>query len=520
MPECYRKITLNLLCKKRRLRNNLQLHFSHHILVLSSIVSIMKQSKLIKLLKSIPSKDLNRLQTFVRSPYFNTNDNLMELLDYLLLFAPKFQSDSLTIHGAYIYIFKDNKSIDSDETSVITKLNSKLLSLILRFMENEAFGQSPIDRLFFRYKWVSKYGLLDVKASILNDLRECFEKLEYKDLEYAYNTYRLEAAQAQHVVFKQLVTDKLRLDKLNQSLDEYYLQAKYEILCHLANHAILSRQEYKLDEIKGISIIYDARKSKLNNLTNIWKKSFQMLTEPSTKSHYVELREYFLDVRETISPTDCRVVFHFLSNCSRYAFTDTALYNKEMFSLYSLQISSNVLRFNGTIQPETLYNVISIAIVNREYKWAEVFYEEYKKWVNLSNDKAEDMIALCSAMLAFETGAYNSALECINQTKFRDIQCKLTEKRIRLKLYAELSMNSLLEDHINAFRKFLTINLQHIAPHHLEGCRNFINLASALIDIQYKSKKDKEILSKKIKETPILPERNWLDKKLTQAVLE
>lgn len=55
----------------------------------------MKNSKLIELLKAFSKEELLEFQEFVASPYFNKNDDLVKLVNYLSEAGPDYPIDKI-----------------------------------------------------------------------------------------------------------------------------------------------------------------------------------------------------------------------------------------------------------------------------------------------------------------------------------------------------------------------------------------------------------------------------------------
>lgn len=119
-------------------------------------------------------------------------------------------------------------------------------------------------------------------------------------------------------------------------------------------------------------------------------------------------------------------------------------------------------------------------------------------------------------MLLFELGQYEQALEKLNNTVFKDIQFKLSERRLRIKIYLELKYEELLLDQLNTFRKFLSVNKSIIPQHHELGNKTFINAVSLLSKMGRSGDRYHTKLEDLVANSPILPEKKWISHKTGQ----
>jgi len=65
----------------------------------------MRDSKLVKLLSCFTLKELKQLKLLTDSPYFNKEESVRALMDYLLRYAPGFTHPKLDYPQAFRYIF-------------------------------------------------------------------------------------------------------------------------------------------------------------------------------------------------------------------------------------------------------------------------------------------------------------------------------------------------------------------------------------------------------------------------------
>ena len=55
----------------------------------------MKNSKLVKTLKKLSVREQNRLHKYVQSPFFNKHEEVLQLYDVLMGFAPEFDGEGV-----------------------------------------------------------------------------------------------------------------------------------------------------------------------------------------------------------------------------------------------------------------------------------------------------------------------------------------------------------------------------------------------------------------------------------------
>ncbi len=456
---------------------------------------------------------LERLLLFLKSPYFNTNQHLIALMEYLLPFAPKFNHPSLSYQNAYTFIFKSSLPLP-DAKEAITKLSSKLLKLGEHYLEHESLSEHPFEGAYFRKKWYRKMHKPEWEEAALRDMNIAQAKYPLKDEYKAHSAYLIEYEQAKLVSTSNLVAEKFDLSKVNTALDHYYLRAKLECLCHMTNHAMVSGQAYDLKEINAIAELLALREQQIDAATLIWGKALALLNEPENKSCYLALKIAQREHAPYLSIPENQTIFIYLSHSARKAFPDQEEYLRELMHLHKAQMEAGCLLTEGFIYPINFLNIIYVAIQQREIAWANTFFREFEAKLDPSSEKSPDIRLFCQSILFFENREYDAALNALNGAYFKDIQLKLSERRLRLKIYLELGYIETFLDQINTFRKFLSVNKNIISEHHMEGSKAFIQAAYSI----YKSKQEREkslkVLQKMMAESPVLPERSWIEHKI------
>jgi hypothetical protein len=472
-----------------------------------------QQSKLVRLLAIFSTEELQRFKVFIASPYFNTNKNVIALFTYLYPYAPNFSEVSLTAENAYEFVFRE-KLARAHKKEVIIKLASKLLALAERFLEHQTLQQEPFTGALFRKRWFRMQGQTEWEAAALEDMEMASNALPFHDETYSQSLYLIEYERAKWELATHLIAEKLDLRKLNTSLDDYYLRAKLECLCHITNHFLVSNKAYNTPEIDLINGLIDIRDQALQPITHLWLTALQLLRQPTNSNCFHALKNALQTHQHLLPSLEKQTFFVFLANTARLSFAQPDAYFAELFALYQLQLTTGALLTNDVMAPEAFFNVLSVALRQKEHQWAFEFVQQYSNSIDPSSDKRDDMLSLCHSMVAVAQQRFDAALVLLNTTHFKDVQSKLVERRLRLKIYLEMGYDDLFLDQTNSFRKFLSVNKTLVPPHHADGNRNFIQAILLLFRIKSGHVDQWDGLNTFIDTTPLLPEKNWLEEKL------
>jgi hypothetical protein len=474
----------------------------------------MQNSKLIRLLTLFSLEEMERFKVFVQSPFFNTNSNLVTLIEHIASFFPDFDHPDLAWEKTYLMVFEQKATNKSHHEAVI-KLASKLTKLAKAFLAHAALAEDEMEGAALRKQWFQRKKAIEWSEAELREMQSILYKYPLIDEYFMWNKYRISSEWARINAISNPQIEQIEIEAVSQNLDAYYLRAKMEHLCHLSNQSLVLGQKKVIEEQESIESLYALNQQNLSEPLAIWFKAWQTLLDPSNETKYDALKKSLLKEFNYLSLAERQTIFVYLHHASRIVFKDTDEYFAEMNALHKLQISLGILlNSEGHIYTIALFNIISVAIRQQEIEWAAQFFEAYKDKLDPASENSESILLLCQSIIQFEQGLFGDSLDTLNAAAFKDIQGKLAERRLRLKIYHELGYFDLFLDQINTFRKFLSVNKDSIPKHHYEGCLNFIQASVHISKLVQNKAKNQSALRNLLETTVIMPEKHWIERHL------
>lgn len=469
----------------------------------------MRDSKLVKLLSGFSGKELKQLKLMADSPYFNNQESVRSLVDFLLLYAPGFNHPKVDYPWAYRHIF-GSRPIQSDPQTAVAKVMSKLMLLVKEFIVQEELAQQPEQKVLYQVQFFNRRALVDYIPRLLEEGDDLLESNPYRNEYYFRHRLLLESEWS---TFLNMVHDKsnpdYNLGKQNRALDTYYAVSKLQMFCFAKNAELRINVEFDysqkpqfLEWIQRSGLLDDAH-------IRIWYLAFCLLNEPGA-AHFQDLKAAIRQLEGKLSPPNLRILYSYLANTARVVFSDRQTYFGALFDLYKEQLDLNILHVNGYLSPVMLRNVTIVGLKRREFDWVQHFLEENAERIVPTYLEREDIITLCKAYLHFEKKEFHRALELINTLRYESLFTKMDERRMRLMCYFEMHMIGPLDDLVNSFRKFLTDHKKGIPPNYLEENRLFIHFIHKLASANLKIRENRQTLADEIRQVPMLPEKEWL----------
>jgi len=179
-----------------------------------------------------------------------------------------------------------------------------------------------------------------------------------------------------------------------------------------------------------------------------------------------------------------------------------------LHQIHQDHLKRGYLHYNGQITPNTLLNIVAIAIKAGNVEWAKQVVESNRHNI-LAGEEAEELYQINRAICLFEEKRFDEALQCIS---FPDANPSYTlfARRLELKIYYELQ-SPLLPYKIDAFRKYL----ERTAPMFVSAAYrrdnlNFLHILAQLSRSKSRNAQRASRLMSRIEKKKGVPDRAWL----------
>lgn len=101
----------------------------------------MHETKTVQIIKSLTKGELEGLKHFLNNPFFNKNEKIKILFEFVYSFAPRFKAINFTKTEAFKSAFPDEVFEQKQINHLLNKLNSKI-DRFLAFLE---LSQDPME---------------------------------------------------------------------------------------------------------------------------------------------------------------------------------------------------------------------------------------------------------------------------------------------------------------------------------------------------------------------------------------
>ena len=459
----------------------------------------MQKSKLIRTLSLLSEEEMRCLQSFLQSPYFNTNTKVVKLYGVLRAHHPNFSSPKLAKEKVFKKIFPYRPYAHQQMLNLMSEFY-RLLEKYLIQLQLEKKEMRPDELLLEAYE--ERPNCFSIFEKRINALNKKLDELPFRDEIYFNKKKELFLKYYSHPDTYIQVGDKGTLSKAFECFDAEKKLVNIKLQC------ALNARTNTIKDKKDI-------KTKLENpLLSLYEKleKFQRSEAFNDFNKLIYLFELNINLLRTEDKT---TILKMLTNyCTRQTNNGQSHFFPIMLDLYKLGLENGCLVVNGKISKNVFQNISTVAATCQEFDWSKKFMGEYK---NLLDESIKaDAIATGMGLWYFEKKEYNDAIDAM-QHSFTEPFDIIRSKSVLIRSWFELWKK---DDHyydfliiqLETFEKYIRRN-KSLTSNKKETIFKFIFYTKRMAGINW-NKEEIKILKKEIEQEPFLVFKKWLLEKL------
>ncbi len=461
----------------------------------------MEKSKLIELLSTFTSSELRAFKDFVASPFFNKNEELILLYDYLKKNAPSFPTKKLRREYVYAVLFKDQPYSEKH----LNYLMSFLLKLAEKFIGYTKYQDQGILVDYHILSSCLDRQLSKHYQSIYQKSLSRLEQNPLRDTEYYYQKLLLSQVADKHFGLQKIRRYDSSIQEASDNLDLFFLSQKLKYACEMLDREKTLSVKYEqlmLEEVKLYLEHFDQRDYPA---ISIYYRIFLTLTEENGDGHFEELKALLHEHTNRFSQFELKEMYLMALNfCIRKIRIKDERYVEEAFTLFKEGIENKSLYENNLLSPWTFKNTIKLGLKLQKFDWIENFILTFKD--DLDESIRENALNYNLADLYYYKKDLDKAQDLLQRVEFNDVFYALSSKFMLLKIYFEKDEEEALFNLLASFKIFLRRN-KLISNNVRQTYLNFIRLLHKIVK---KTPNATEKLKAEITNTELLIDRNWL----------
>jgi hypothetical protein len=482
----------------------------------------MLNSNLLELLSKFTPVEIKELGEFVSSPFFNKNENVIKLFNYVKKYFPEFDSRKLEKEYAFSRIFGKEKYNDGYMRTLMFRLQKQAEEYLSYINYKKKEGTLKINLL----EELNQRKLEKAFLKTLSEQEKEFEESGYKGYNYYHYKSQLENLKLEYYNWRRYKSKDFK-DYTDESIFSSvgYINRAYLIrILSKYIFVIAKSQFHKIDyDFKFLDFIVDyleKEDAELKDNPVIKLQLYEILLLKNNDHRYYDALKEMLVNEKTRLSQDERYSLHNILNqyLVERIYQGHDEFKRERFELYKIAIAENIYKGSSDIYFDDIMfgGIILVALLNNEYDWAEEFIEKFRN--ELSPDNRATVINFSLAKVSFAKKDFAMALKHLSKiTSIKNIQYKTAVRDLSLMTYYELSMFSQAYFLADSYRHFLGKNKTFYSPARFERMSNYLKLFVKLVKLkECMNKNDFEELKMDFEKEFNIMERDWLFEKINE----
>ena len=473
----------------------------------------MKNSQLIKLLKTFDTKEIKRFSEFISSPYFNKNKNVIKLFKVVLKAHPDFKK--ITRENIFLKLFPGKK------------YNGNTLRVLIHYLYENArkfLAYSRIETDIYVYKdelvhELFERELYDESMKEIDKTISELEETDIRDSDYFKYKYIFEETKLQFL--QRIKQEKLDKYITKSSIETPFKNLTYYFFVNLLIYYSIALSTKVMYNIDIDTVLFEKLFSyfdyELFNDNPFIQMHYNilMILKTNDEKYFYTVKNLVQKHEKSLTPERLNYFYLYLENfCLRKIRAGETRFHRELFEILKLVLYKQIYKVEPFMNHNFYRNTLSIAVKLKEFEWSNEFIESYKN--ELHPEVREAVYYHGKAYLEAEKNNFEKSLDYLSIPKTDDLYLKIDLKFLQARIYYELDWYDVLNSAIDSIRYVLKSN-KFIPENRRSKFSTVIKLLSSLNDAQLKKDEMKIMeLKNKIHKTEDLLWKDWFLRKVEE----
>ncbi len=415
----------------------------------------MKKTKLYQILEAFNSYELNRLDRFIRSPYFNKNPVWIHFFEILHKAIKSKKENPPPKQSVWSSLFPDMPYDDKR----FRKITNDLLQLVMNFMSVEKHQSAPLEKAKDLLSLIRDKEITPLYNSSIKVSQRFTERHYYRNADYFYYRFYLDKTifEMRNTLDNRLVkadSNETSLSQIMAHLDYFYLAEKLKYYSIILTWGKMYRREENIlfmDEI-----LQYVKENDFVSVPSIalYYYIVLLLKESENEENYFEYKKLLAGYLHLFPTEEQRELYEHLINFSiRRLNSGNKAFLFESFENYKLGLENGFLYVKGKLSPFLFKNIVTAGLRLQEYDWVKSFIEDYAS--KLTPDVQSSAVSYNLANLYFYKKQYAQVLRLLQEVEISDMYYNLGAKTLLMATYYETEEWDVLESFLHSFRVYL-----------------------------------------------------------------
>jgi len=472
-------------------------------------------SKFFQTIQTFSSAELKSFELWLKSPWANSNKNLIRLLEKVAKHHPAFDNPKLTKAKLFKQILPNGKYSDRRMNNLLSEgyLAAERF-MVFNSLSNNQNLQKDLLTQELQNRHLEDWFFRDINKEVTR-----LETKAIKDWEDHLDLLRLNRRIYHHPNQNpRMQPGGQTIVKMGKQLDLVYLLEKAAIINEkIFRNRILKNENHEVE--KELAIWLAASEAVEHLAVELYKMRFNY-EEETMLEQYFELRVVFLERYEELNEKEQKVQLLSLLNNSTYLIRRKKLIPIQVLPLYKLGLVTGILLNQGVLTFKTYVSIIVCSNLKKDFEFTNQLIKDYT--IKLEEKFRPDAYAWANAHTAYREKKLEKCLDILLPHNFTIKFFQLSTRVLNTQVYFDLflqdnSYQTYLLNYYDSFEKWLLreeVNSKIKKNSHLRFVQICRTITKEYISVDFDDKKIQYLLKN---ETNIIS-ASWLEEKLNHII--
>lgn len=463
----------------------------------------MKNSHLAHLFLTLNAKEKRELKKFLRSPFHNQREDVVQLFDYLLKYDPLTAAHRWEKERVFAHLFP-SQNFDRQQLYHVFSFLKKLIEEYLIYAD---FKQSTTQTDLKMAQIYRERGLQRPFLENIKNVENQLEKQPLKDANFHYQAFQLFYEKAEFDS-QQSRTEVGNLRRMSDELSIYFISQKLRQACQILSYQSFSQIEQEQAFLQEI-LKYAELKNYHNDVPciEVYYHYFQAFSQNEGEEIFQKLKSLVKKYHQEFPKQEMRNIYLMPINFGIKRFNQgERAYLQEVFELYQQGLEYDIFIENNRLSRFTYSNIALAGMGLKAFDWVKNFIHNYRQYLDIPY--RDNAFHFNLANLYFQQQDYQKTMNLLQKVEFDDVLYNLESRRMLLKVYYTLDETEALFSLLDSFKRF--IHRQKKLGYHKKSFLNLIRFTGRLLRLDFSKKAAVQKLKIEIEHTAEVAEKKWL----------
>lgn len=467
-------------------------------------------NKIYTILHQFSKVEINRLEKYVQSPYFNRSETLVTLLGVYIKNIESRKPKTYTKEALWEILHPKDKYDDAR----LRKYNSDLLGLVEGYMAQQLYDENPLHQAIYLMDAVARKKMDKLHNSTVRSTRLLSDKQQYRPASYYYYQYQIERNYYKLTDYESKRDDKSNIEEIINNLDRFYLAEKLKYYLEILTRQRVISHAYDVLFIEEILQHLEKQQYLEFPPIAIYYQVYLTHRDPDNEVHYYRLKELINTHIDTFPPEEAYSIYRIALNyCIGKWNKGSIPFQEEYLHIYEELLDKREILEKVEFTSSSFRNTVVAACRLKKYNWAEKFIQNFQD--KLPKEERDNTVSTNLAIVYFYQKKYDKVIDLLKGVEYIDILANLSAKSMLLMTYYEMDEANLLFSFMESFKVFLSRH-KSITAERKKAYLDLIKFVKKLTEIIPRDKKAIAKLKAELEETKNVASRNWLLEKVEE----